>query len=362
MSSRVYHIDDRLDGQSLAQAIKHFLPDRSWSDVKRLIANRHIQIHGNLCLEDGRRLRSGDVVKVFDEPLARPPAAEDLVIVHRDAHLVIVEKPAGVTTQREPRETHQGRAQRQATLDELLQAALDRLPPILHGTSAPNAKPQAAGDGFILKRRSGGPPASKPSRPPRAIVRPVHRLDRDTSGLMVFALSPDAESKLVAEFKRHAVERIYRAVVVGHVAGPMRIESMIARDRGDGLRGSSDDPHAPDRQRAVTHVRPVETIGDGRYTVVECRLETGRTHQIRIHLAEQGHMLCGERTYNRPAPGQPPTRDPSEAPRHALHSARLSLAHPITGERIERSSEWPRDLANWLKRLHGASGASATLA
>ena len=354
MSSRVFHIDDSLDGASLSQVLKQLLGDRSWSDVKRLIATRHVQVHGNLCLDEGRRLKSGDVLKFFDEPLDKPPAAEDVVIVYRDAHLAIVEKPPGVTTQREPRETHQGRSQRQATLDELLQQALDRLGPIRETPPAPSpTSPQtkAGEDGFIVRRRTAQAESrQRGGKPDRAIVRPVHRLDRDTSGLMLFALSPEAETKLAAMFRQHAVERVYRAVVVGRVGGPMRIESMIARDRGDGVRGSSMDPAAPERQQAITHVRPIEAIGDA-YTVVECRLETGRTHQIRIHLAERDHMLCGEKTYVRAAVGAVPTRDASGAPRHALHSARLSFAHPITGDRIERFSDWPRDLTRWLKRL-----------
>lgn len=357
MSSRVFHIDDSLDGASLSQALKQFLRDRSWSEVKRLIAMRHVQVHGNLCLDEGRRLKLGDVVKFFDEALDKPPAADDVVILYRDAHLAIVEKPPGVTTQREPRETASGRAQRQATLDELLQQALDRLGPLREKSADATVKPvpKANDDGFIVRRRTAdAAPRGSVSKPARAVVRPVHRLDRDTSGLMMFALSPEAETKLAAMFRQHSVERVYRAVVVGHVSGPMRIESMIARDRGDGVRGSTTDPAAPERQQAITHVRPIESVDGQAYTIVECRLETGRTHQIRIHLAERGHMLCGEKTYVRPSPSTPPTRDASGAPRHALHSARLALAHPITGQRIELFSDWPRDLGKWLERLRGA--------
>ena len=347
MSARIFHIDASLDGASLGQALKQLLGDRSWSEVKRLIATRHVQVHDNLCLDDARRVKRGDVVKCFAQPLDKPPEADDLAIVYRDAHVAIVEKPAGITTQREPRETHVGRAQRQATLDELLQQAIDRLGPIRESPLA--ASPPKADDGFIFKRRVAEREArSAPSKPARQTVRPVHRLDRDTSGLMVFALSPAAEAKLFAMFKTHAVERVYRAVVTGHVERAITIESDLTRDRGDGLRGSTTDPRAADKQHAVTHVRPVESIGD--YTIVECRLETGRTHQIRIHLAERGHMLCGERTYTKPFGGKP-FKDASDAPRHALHAARIAFAHPITGERIARESDWPRDLGRWLERL-----------
>jgi 23S rRNA pseudouridine1911/1915/1917 synthase len=186
------------------------------------------------------------------------------------------------------------------------------------------------------------PPPKGPS------VRPVHRLDRDTSGLMIFALTPRAQEALAHAFKTHAIQRSYVAVATGN-AEPMTIESWMVRDRGDGLRGS--DPRAkdaPDAQRAVTHLEPVEHLAD-RYTVVKCRLETGRTHQIRIHLAESGHMLCGEKVYVRPTPGARPVEDHSGAPRHALHSADLEFIHPVTGERMKFHSPWPRDLNDWLK-------------
>jgi 23S rRNA pseudouridine1911/1915/1917 synthase len=186
-------------------------------------------------------------------------------------------------------------------------------------------------------------------------VRPVHRLDRDTSGLMIFALSSRAEQALVAMFKAHEVRRAYLAVVHGRVAEPRTIESWIVRDRGDGLRGSTPRGAADEgAQRAVTHVMPVEHLGD-RYTVVECRLETGRTHQIRIHLAEAGHMLCGEKVYTRPAPNAQPVPDRSGAPRQALHSAELEFVHPVTGQTMRFASPLPKDLAPWLDRLRKAS-------
>jgi 23S rRNA pseudouridine1911/1915/1917 synthase len=347
MSFRNYHIDVRLDGASLSQAIKQLVPDTSWSAAKKLIANRHVQVHGNLCLDEGRRLKEGDVVKVWNEPLGKPPAADDLVIVFRDAHLIVIDKPAGITTQRESREISAGRNQKQATLDELVQQAVARLPRIgPEPTNEPLAKPAPSED-FIVKRRA---PVERIAHKPAPIkVRPVHRLDRDTSGLILFALSPEAEQKLASMFKAHTIQRAYRAVVLGNLREPMKIESDIARDRGDGLRGSTDDPKAPELQHAITQVRPIEHIGDD-YTIVECRLETGRTHQIRIHLAERGHMLCGEKTYTKPLNGKP-VKDDSDAPRHALHSATLAFAHPIGGKAMRFESPWPRDLARWLDKL-----------
>src|SRR5581483_9064916 len=101
----------------------------------------------------------------------------------------------------------------------------------------------------------------------------------------------------------------------------------IAEDRGDGRRGSV----PSGGKRAVTHVRVVEELGG--FTLVECRLETGRTHQVRIHLSERGTPICGERIYDRPLHGAP-FPDASAAPRLALHAAELSIEHPVTGKRM----------------------------
>src|SRR5262249_27374264 len=158
--------------------------------------------------------------------------------------------------------------------------------------------------------------------------RAVHRLDRDTSGLVVFARTPEAEAELGKQFRAHAVARKYVALVRGQ-PNPRRIESWIVADRGDGRRGSGT---PRERHRATTPVRIVEERGH--YTLVECRLETGRTHQVRIHLGEAGAPLCGERVYDRPINGAP-LPDESGAKRTMLHAAFLGLHHPETGQWLE---------------------------
>ena len=173
----------------------------------------------------------------------------------------------------------------------------------------------------------------------------VHRLDRDTTGLVVFARTPEAERHLGEQFRAHSVERRYLALVRGR-ASDATIESRLVADRGDGRRGSS--PTGGDGQRAVTHVRLVETLGD--FSLVECRLETGRTHQVRIHLGEAGTPLCGERVYDRPLHGRPHP-DGSGIDRPALHAATLGLTHPATGKRLSWSSPLPRDMARLLDEL-----------
>ena len=337
-AARTFHIRPVLDGQTLASALKRLLAQQSWSDIKRLISKCHVQVNGNLSLDEGRRLKAGDVLKVFELPRAAPPGEADVRVRYADDYLVVVEKPAGVTTLRhaEERDWQNRRKDRMPTLEEMLQRIMARRP------APPTATAPRAGKHPLARRRSA-------RRAQPVHVRPVHRLDRDTSGLMLFALSPQAEQALVRMFKAHEIDRAYLSVVHGHPQ-PQTIETYLVRDRGDGLRGSTprgrDDP---DAQRAVTHVKPLERIGD--YSLIECRLETGRTHQIRIHLAEIGHMLCGERTYTRPLPGAPPVHDASGAPRQALHSAELAFTHPLTGKRMHFHSPLPPDLAQWLDRL-----------
>jgi 23S rRNA pseudouridine1911/1915/1917 synthase len=170
----------------------------------------------------------------------------------------------------------------------------------------------------------------------------VHRIDKETSGLVVLARTAEAESKLGKQFRAHTIGRRYLALVRGQ-AKDARIESHLVADRGDGRRGSG-----KDGQLAVTHVRVVERLGD--FSLVECELETGRTHQVRIHLGEAGIPLCGERLYDRPPHGRP-LPDASGANRPMLHAAYLALDHPATGKRMEWHSKLPRDMAELMKRL-----------
>ena len=321
---RNYHVTPELAGSTLVSALRHFRPEDSWSAVRRLVSNRHIHINGNLCLDEGRKLQPGDVVKVWTEPREAPAQPDDVKIIYQDAHLVIVEKPAGVTTVRHPEERMwpARRKQVQPTLDEIV------------------AK--------ILARKQSKGRTGKRTGLPR--VRLVHRLDRDTSGVMVLALSADAERKLVQMFRKHDIHRAYHAIVQGDVK-EQTLESYLVRDRGDRRRGST--PVSDTGKRAVTHVRPLESLNG--YTLVECRLETGRTHQIRIHLAEIGHPVCGEKVYNKPLFGKPIV-DRSGAQRQALHAAELGFKHPITDEPLRFEMPMPTDMGRLLVRLRGQVG------
>jgi 23S rRNA pseudouridine1911/1915/1917 synthase len=242
------------------------------------------------------------------------PTGKAPVIRFADEHVVVVEKPPGMTTMRHAEEANEFGPRGKRFLPPTL---ADILPSLL------------------AKGRPG-------RQPP---VRAVHRIDNETSGLVVFARTVEAERHLGQQFRAHSTDRVYLALVRGR-AQSGRIESHLVRDRGDGRRGSATNDGAG--QRAVTHVRVVEKLGD--YTLVECRLETGRTHQVRIHLGEAGTPLCGERIYDRPLHGKP-LPDNSGAKRIMLHAASLGFEHPATGERREWQAELPEDMANLLKQL-----------
>jgi 23S rRNA pseudouridine1911/1915/1917 synthase len=173
---------------------------------------------------------------------------------------------------------------------------------------------------------------------------------------VVFARTIPAERHLGQQFRVHSIERVYVALVRGK-AKEGRIESWLIGDRGDGRRGSGPKSEG---QRAVTNVRVVEDLGE--YTLIECRLETGRTHQVRIHLGEAGTPLCGERIYDRPLHGRP-LPDGSGAKRILLHAYGLAIDHPTTGARMEWTVDPPRDFEAVLTRLRrqepGERGESA---
>ncbi|MDX1927877.1 MAG: RluA family pseudouridine synthase [Pirellulaceae bacterium] len=368
----VYHIAQAQNGLALAAALKAIVKDCSWGQAKKLLLNRHVQVNGNLCLDAARRVKEKDVVKVWHQPLAKPIESSDLRLAYWDEYLLVVEKPAGVTSVRhyEERKISTKRRQLQPTLEELL-------PPVLAKVQHlrwPPLPPKGMNRGRLESKQPFNTRHIQNSKliPPEMQVYPVHRLDRETSGLMLFARTRAAEQKLTAMFRQHTIEREYVAVAIGKVE-PQTIRSHLVRDRGDGHRGSAqhkmadaakatdDADTSEDSQEAVTHIVSAEHIAAtgnaAGYSLIRCKLETGRTHQIRIHLSEAGHMLCGDKIYNRTADGTV-MNDRSGAPRHALHSDRLAFKHPFTGEKMQFNMPMPRDLASWLNRIQKAASES----
>ncbi|HEY1187492.1 MAG TPA: RluA family pseudouridine synthase, partial [Gemmata sp.] len=203
------------------------------------------------------------------------------------------------------------------------------------------------GQRFLTKTLGGMLPALL-GTPDRAVTA-VHRLDRDTSGLVVFARTRAAGEHLTLQFRKHSTDRRYLALTRG-VPKAGRIASVFVPDRGDGRRGSTTDLVAEDGKRAVTHVTVLETLGA--FALVECRLDTGRTHQVRIHLGEAGSPLCGETVYDRPLDGRP-LPDGSGAQRPMLHAARLGVVHPDSGAAMSWEVAPPADFQRLLEKLRG---------
>lgn len=309
-------ISQERTGATLAAVVRSQVPGRSWTQVRQLIAARRIRVNQELCLDPARRPKEGDTVELLERPAPAPRRAETVVIRYLDEHVVVVEKRSGMNTVRHPAE--RAWSERRKALSPTLEDIVPKL----------------------IARREG---RSRKGVLPR--LRVVHRLDKDTSGLVVFARTVVAERQLGKQFHRHTVVRRYLAIVPGFVPS-QTICSRLVRDRGDGRRGSCDSPGQG--KEAVTHVEVVERLAG--YTVLSCRLETGRTHQIRIHLAELGHPICGEKVYNR-RPGQPPNPDMSGAPRLALHAAELGFLHSATGEAMHWTMPLPPDLQAFLEKL-----------
>jgi 23S rRNA pseudouridine1911/1915/1917 synthase len=237
-----------------------------------------------------------------------------------DKHVVVVEKPSGISTVRHPleRDWPASRKALSPTLEDLV--------------------PRLIAD---QERRKGKHALQR--------LRVVHRLDKATSGLVVFARTAEAEKGLGRQFRAHTVVRRYLAVVPGHPS-PQRIATFLVRDRGDKRRGSTKLPGAG--KEAITHIEVHERLNG--YTALSCRLETGRTHQIRIHLAELGHPVCGEKVYNRPF-HRPAVPNDSNAPRLALHAMELGFDHPVTGEPMHWKMELPPDLEGFIARLRAGT-------
>lgn len=303
--------------QTLAALLRQWLPGQSWSQVRQLVEGRRVKLNGELWLDPARRLKPGNVVEILNRPAPPPQLLDSIVLRHIDEHIIVVEKPSGVPTVRHPseREWEEERRLRVPTLDDL----------VLRQTGA------------LFPKKGQG-------RKPR--LRIVHRLDKETSGLVVFGRTVEAERGLGVQFANHQVVRRYLALVPGRVT-TRTVRTFLMRDRGDGRRGSSP---AGVGKEAITHLEVQETLPG--FTLVGCRLETGRTHQIRIHLSELGHPVCGEKVYNRKMGGEP-IPDESGCPRLFLHAVELGFQHPVTLETMHWEMPLPEDLRTFLEGIRG---------
>jgi 23S rRNA pseudouridine1911/1915/1917 synthase len=315
----------------------------SRSRLARLIAGGAVSRGGAAVTDPKARVAAGEVWHIRldppDEVEARPEPIP-LAVVWEDDDLIVIDKPAGLVVHPAPG----------SWAGTLVNALLAHCGATLSGVGG--------------ERRPGI----------------VHRIDKDTSGLLVAAKSDRAHHGLAAQFAAHAVDRRYLAVVHGlpDAADP----------RLRGVRGVSVEPggtlriatglarHRTDRQRqavlfdagrhAVTRARVAERFGSPpAAALVECRLETGRTHQIRVHLAHAGHGLIGDPVYGgsrrlaASAVGETAARTALAFPRQALHAATLGFRHPVTGQALEFAAPLPADIAGLIAALRGEGAAGA---
>jgi 23S rRNA pseudouridine1911/1915/1917 synthase len=316
-------VPDRLAGLRLDLALVQLWPELSRGRVQRLIEAGHVAVSGRTARASAR-LRGGETV-VLELPAPAPSGlvAQDLplAVLHEDADLLVLDKAAGMVV-------HPARGSPAGTV---VNALLHRL-----GAGAP-------GGGRLGL---------------------VHRLDKETSGCLVVAKREEALAALQAAFKARAVEKTYLALVHGAPADEGRLDTPYGRHPRDRTRYTG---RVASRRRAITGWRVRERFGE-LATLLEVTLETGRTHQIRVHLAEAGHPLVadpvygGQRREARLDAGDPVRQASAAIGRHALHAWKLAFVHPRTGRRRCFEAPLPRDLEAGLAILRQAGRQAARVA
>ena len=318
-------INKQLVGKTVAAVVRVMSPETPWSKVRKWCKAGRVSVDGEVVRDHAVRVVAGTVVS-----LGRPQrdTRADVPVLAVDHEIVVVDKPAGLVT----------------------------VPFIARGEVR-----AAAGDDDTLRHRVHSQLRARfGSVPPPRVVQ---RLDRETSGVMVFARTRRAERELQQQLRAHDVDREYLALCWGQVSRGTH-DTWLVADRGDRRRGThhgSGRP-PPGSKRAITHVQPLELFEKSGVTLVMCRLETGRQHQIRIHLAEAGHPLLGERVYLGPLQldRRAWSKDHEEplarlgVTRTLLHAQRLGIRHPASGEAVVFTVEPPPEFAAVLTALRTA--------
>ncbi len=304
-TSHTHEIPEDQSGWRLDRALAVGVPTLSRARVQNLISAGAVQSGSALARDPARKVKTGEsFTLIVPDPRPLDTIAQDipLTIVFEDDHLLVVDKPAGLVV-------HPAAGNFDGTLvNALLHHCAGRLSGI------------------------GG------------VARPgiVHRIDKDTSGLLVVAKSDPAHVKLSKQFAAHTVERVYTALVKGHPV-PMsgRIAGNLARSSHDRKKiAIVSEGHG---RHAVTHYRMIEKLG--RHAAhVEARLETGRTHQVRVHMASIGHALLGDPVYGNRAGSLKKLLDDLAFHRQALHAGVLGFIHPVTGDALRFESNLPEDM------------------
>ena len=306
-------IPGTLSGLRTDQALARIFPQHSRARIQEWIRAGAATLDG-VAVRAKDRVVGGERISILcdvasdDQSTAQPGP---LAVLYDDPDLLVLDKPPGLVV-------HPGAGNRDGTL-------LNRL--LAHDSGLRTV--------------------------PRAGL--VHRLDKDTSGVMLIARSLSAHTRLVAQIKAREVERVYEAVVTGSPPARATVEAPIGRDRARRTRMAVEARGKP----AITHYRVVERFR--RHARLEVLLETGRTHQIRVHLAHIGHPIVGDSTYGKRQPHTRATDVPdavSMFPRQALHARRLSLSHPVSGHSLNVESELAPDMQGLVEALRAEAADS----
>jgi 23S rRNA pseudouridine1911/1915/1917 synthase len=304
VESRLLDVDRASAGTRLDRWLTAAVPEQSRAKIQLLIEDGHVRVDG-AAAKASHRLRGGERVEIVippPPPETLEPERIALTVVHEDDHVLVIDKPAGMVV-------HPGAGHARGTLAA---AALAHAPGVA-GVGGP--------------RRPGI----------------VHRLDKDTSGLLVLAKTQAAYESLTAQLAAHTMRRVYLCVVHGRIAAAEGVvDKPIGRDSRDRTRMAVLPPEKG--RRAVTRWRVLERFTQ--FTLVEARLETGRTHQIRVHFASLGHPVAGDTVY-----GGRRRTVPVALEGLALHAAALGFVNPVTQERVEYASGIPPRLERLLSHL-----------
>lgn len=296
-------ISEEMNGTRLDLVLSVALEDFSRSFIQKLFEKERIEVNGKICKEKKYKAVTGDVVVIdIPEPEKVGVEPEDipLEVVYEDDDLLVVNKPAGMVVHPAPGNSS--------------------------GTLV-NALMHHCGDN--LSSING-------------VIRPgiVHRIDKDTSGLLMVAKNDKAHSSLSQQLSEHSITRRYKTIVYNNIKEDEgTINQPIGRDPKNRLRNAVTDQNS---RHAVTHYRVLERFG--KFTFVEAELETGRTHQIRVHMSFIKHPLLGDELYG-------PVKNKQGAKRQMLHAGILGFVHPSTGEYMEFESPLPEDFQKVLNSL-----------
>lgn len=299
-------LTDEDAGQRIDRVLARRCPEYSRSALQRWIEQGRIEQAGEVVSRKTKALAGAEVTIQPAPPqqMRAEPQAIPLEVLYEDEHLLVVDKPAGLVV-------HPAPGHPDGTLVNAILYHAE-----VHGGADP--------------------------------LRPgiVHRLDKDTSGVMVVAKAPAAHERLVEMFRRHSLERAYLAIALGRPPLTATYDTFHARHPGHRKKFTSRGERG---RRAVTHLQTVEPLRGA--SLVYCRLETGRTHQIRVHLAEHGHPVLGDPLYGKSIADPELRRVSTELGRQALHATLLAFAHPITGESMRFETKPPEDFQQALASL-----------